>query len=262
MRDLIKEFIEIFLHERAGLGGAAYEELVFNAIKAAGASGNMTHTAGFDANLPDADITDNGEVYNVEVKMDGGAQMGGGSIGWDSGEFFVAGKDVDAMQPIVDTLNSSHDLEEMSAAIQNFVDFLNKHRRKIGKEVSGFPMAGVSKEAWDLAVDQRLLVPINRKVDSSVDFIAGHYAHKGTHYIQIGGQGLFYLSSNPANLPIPKLKGRVQLEIRAVRGGSGGRPTVNAGLRVQPRLKITSESPYTLDDPKSVRAMLRAAKGH
>jgi hypothetical protein len=260
IRELLREYIETILTE-GGEGGAKYELQVFNAIKAAHASGNMTHTAGFDANLPDADITINGEVYNVEVKLNGGAQMGGGSIGWDSGEFFAAGHDIEAMQPIVDTLNSSDELKEINAAIQDFVGFLSKHRGRAGKVITGFPVSGASKDAWEAAVKKGLLIPINRKVDSSVDFIAQHYAKKGTNYIQIGGQGLFYLAKNPAKLPIPKLTGRVQLEIRASRAGSAGKPVVGAGLRVQPRLRITEQSPYTLDDPKSIREMLSAVKG-
>lgn len=256
MRELLKEYLRLVLLEKSGEGGAAYEQTVFNAIKSAGASGNMKHTAGFDANLPDADIKINGVVYNVEVKMNGNAQMGGGSIGMKNREFFAAGHDKEAMEPIVESMNSSQDADQLFDAIEMLTSYLNKNTKKVGKPVDGFPMSGFSTEAWSEAVKKGLLVPVNRKLESSIDFIANHYAKKGTSYIQIGGLGLFYLDSNPANLPVPKLSGSVTLEVRAARAGSGGKPTTGAGLRVQPRLKITEKSPYTLDNPKSIKQLL------
>lgn len=256
MSNLLKEYVKSVLAEKSGEGGAEYESKVFNAIKQAGASGKMKHTAGFDANLPDADITINGVVYNVEVKMDGNAQMGGGSIGMKDGEFFAAGRDIDAMEPIAQSLNSSPDASDLIKAIEKFCAFLNRKGRGIGKPVDGFPMSGFSTQAWEDAVSAGLLVPINRKLESSVEFIAEHYASKGTSYIQIGGQGLFSLLNNPADLPVPKLSGKVVLEVRAARAGSGGRPTASAGIRVQPRLKIDSDSPYTLDEPESIKQLL------
>jgi hypothetical protein len=256
MSDLLKEYIRTVLIEKSGEGGAEYEQIVFNAIKAAGASGRMKHTAGFDPNLPDADITINGEVYNVEVKMDGNAQMGGGSIGMKDGKFFAAGKDIEAMEPIAESLNSSPDSSKLISAIEKFCSFLNKKGKGVGKPVYGFPMSGFSTQAWKDAVDAGLLIPINTKLESSIDFIAEHYASKGTSYIQIGGQGLFYLLDNPANIPVPRLNGSVVLEVRAARAGSGGRPTASAGIRVQPRLKIEANSPYSLDDPQSIKELL------
>ena len=252
---LLRETIRLLLTEKASLGGSSYEQLVFDSIKAAGASGKMTHTAGFDANLPDADITVNGEVYNVEVKMDATAQMGGGSVAYRDGQFQATGHDSEAMQPVAQELNDSPTAVDLASAIDKLAKFLS---RGAGKKITGFPMTGFLKTSWDKAVKAGLLVPINTKIESSIDFIASHYAKKGTHYIQIGGSGLFFLSDNPADLPVPKLTGSVLLEIRAARAGSGGHPTAGAGLRVQPRLKITGKSPYTLDDPESIKAMLDA----
>jgi hypothetical protein len=256
MRELLKEYIEIILAE-SGEGGAKYELQVFNSIKAAGASGIMKSTAGFDANLPDADITINGKVYNVEVKMNGNAQMGGGSVGWENGEFFAAGKDIEAMTPIAESLNGADNVEEINNAIKKLCSFLS---RKSGKKITGFPMGGFLKSAWYEARDMGLLIPINVKLESDVGFIAKHYEHKGTQYIQIGGQGLFHLGKNPAKIPVPKLSGEVVLEVRAGKGGSGGKDTAGAGLRVQPRLKISGSSPYTLDDPKSIKLLLSSIK--
>jgi len=47
-----------------------------------------------------------------------------------------------------------------------------------------------------------------------------YYAAKGTYYIQIGGYGMYYMASNPANLPVPRFNGAMRLRIRLKRGGS------------------------------------------
>lgn len=257
MRELLKEYIKTMIIE-SGEGGAAYELQVFNAIKRGGAAGAMIAPAGFDANLPDADITINGNVYNVEVKMNGNAQMGGGSVGWKNGEFFAAGNDIDAMQPIAECLNNVDNIEEINIAIKKLCRFLSV---KSTKKIIGFPMSGFLKSDWYEAKNAGLLIPINVKLESDIKFITKHYKHKGTQYIQIGGQGLFHLGKNPAGIPdLPKLSGDVILEVRAGKAGSGGLDTAGAGLRVQPRLKISGSSPYTLDTTNGVKELIAATK--
>jgi hypothetical protein len=114
---------------------------------------------------------------------------------------------------------------------------------------------------WTTAKVAGLLKPINAKIRKDTEFIANHYKKKGIHYIQIGGAGLFYLSENPANLPIPKLEGSIDIELRAGRSGSkvnaDGVKVVGGGLRAQGRLKFNGVSPYTLDDPKSIESLLK-----
>ena len=41
-----------------------------------------------------------------------------------------------------------------------------------------------------------------------------YYATKGVYYIQIGGYGLYHMSANPANLPIPQFDVTARLRIR------------------------------------------------
>jgi len=105
---------------------------------------------------------------------------------------------------------------------------------------------------FEAAGKSGMLLAINRTFESDVRTIAQHYARKNTFYIQIGGAGLFRLGeANPANLPVPVLTGKVQLEVRLAKAG---KPT--AGMRVQARLMTGAMSPFTLDDPESVRQML------
>jgi hypothetical protein len=261
-RVLLKETIQLMISE-ASEAAAGYEAKILNNIKKAQCSGNITKVTGDNAALPDADIKINGAIYNVEVKLNDHAQMGGGSMGWqpDRG-FFPTGKPAaqEAVQPIVDMMNQ--DDNGLAASIQALVGYLNKKGgRKATKQVTGFPMSGYTIEAWTAASAAGLLKPLNRSIESDVSFIFNHYAKKGTFYIQIGGHGLFYMADNPAGLPIPQLHGRVVLELRAARPGSKGKPIGgSAQIRVQARLSSVGKSPATLDDYPVVKKICSPTK--
>ena len=47
-----------------------------------------------------------------------------------------------------------------------------------------------------------------------------YYATKGVYYIQIGGYGLYHMSANPANLPVPPLDVTARVRIRLKAGSS------------------------------------------
>jgi hypothetical protein len=259
---LLKDAVRAMLKETPV--SSEFENDVISAIRDAGIPGNIAVAAGASAVAPDADFTINGVTYNLEIKLNSEAQMGGGSVGWNQRDgFYAAGRTSEsqsAVQPIADALNAERN---MSIAVSNLVDFINAEtaREGIKKRYSGFPMTGVLKSAWTNATKAGMLVPLNKRIASDVSFIFEHYMHKGTFYIQIGGAGLFYLSSNPANLPIPRLSGDVRLEVRAVRGGSSGTPpTATALLRVQARLLSVGSSPYSMDDPESIKRMISAMK--
>lgn len=253
---MLREAIGELLTEYSS-AGAGYEALILKTIAKAKCSGNIVKVTGDVSTLPDADIRIDGVIHNVEVKLNDRAQMGGGSIGWSHERgFFPTGRSEEAkeaVRPIVELLNA--DDQGLTESIGAFIDHLNRlGAKKRIKKMSGFPMSGFLVRAWDDARDKGLLKPLNRTIESDVSFIMNHYAKKGTHYIQIGGRGLFYLDSNPAKLDVPQLSGSVVLELRAARSGSGGNPTGSSGsIRVQARLKITGDSPATLDDFEIVK---------
>ena len=228
--------------------GFEYENTVIAALKAAGYCGNITEGAGASAAAADADLKIGDDYYLVEVKKDAGAQMGGTSVRYVNGEFEVISNAVeeDTVEMIIEALKPRRE------AIDSLLHFVGGDQ---------FPIS-CSKEAWTTAKVAGLLKPINTKIRKDTDFIANHYKKKGIHYIQVGGAGLFYLSENPANLPVPKLDGQIDIELRAGRSGSRlnleGEKIVSGGLRAQGRLKFSGESPYTLDDPESVKALVLA----
>lgn len=226
--------------------GFEYENKVIAALVVAGAAGLIREGAGASAADADADMIVDGERYFIEVKADANAQMGGTSVRFEDGEFSIAGGavDEDTQWLIFEALDERKD------ALVRFCGAVG---------ASGFPLT-CEEATWRAARGAGLLVDINAKVRRDASFIADHYAKKGIDYIQIGGSGLFYLNDNPANLPIPRLDGEVDIELRAARSGSRrnkvGVKVVGGGIRVQARLKFKGTSPFTLDDPASIREML------
>ena len=218
--------------------GFAYENEVIEALKIAGIAGNITEGAGASATGADADFVVGGKRYLLEVKKDADAQMGGTSVRYNNGEFEIVSESVDKSTTalIVSALSSKvvH-IERLLAAIGG-------HK---------FPTT-CDKHTWTVAKEKGLLKPINTKIKKNAQFIIDHYKDKGIDYIQIGGSGLFYLDKNPANLPIPKLQGEIDIELRAGRSGStlnaAGVRRVSGLLRAQARLKFKGKSPVSLDN--------------
>src|ERR1044072_7483630 len=244
LRQLIREYSD----------ACRYESTIIKSLKVAHAAGHMKKAACNDANSPDADITVNGEVFYVEVKSNGRAQMGGGSVGYSAKDrkFFATGANRDLSKMIADILNSMNDTS-LHKGLKTLMAHLSRSSERAITEI---PMSGFSAQAWEDARDFGLLQAINRTFESDMSVIASHYARKDTFYIQIGGAGFFRLSEpNPANLPVPVLAGRVQLEVRVAKSGDTGNVS-KAGMRVQARLLSKGTSPYTLDDPSSVEEML------
>jgi hypothetical protein len=127
-------------------------------------------------------------------------------------------------------------------------------------------------------------------------FIHKLYARKDTFYIQVGGKGLYYLAENPLNLPVPQFPSKAALIYRPKPSGSkklpptpeqaarGEKGDINYGwesqdprpegerddrnyspyggtFMIQSKLPTGGDlpnSPYTLDDPASIEALLAA----
>ena len=228
-----------------------YEQVVIDSIATAGFAGKIQTAAGNNANAPDADLRICGKTYNVEVKLNRNAQMGGSSIRYfrKNDEInFVESLDHTTQLMLAETVcNKKKEIDQLIQFIADNWD----------PGVNQFPLT-CSKEVWTTAQNKNLL--INAKIHKSVEFITAHYAKKNVYYVQIGGAGLFWMQKNPAELPIPQLQGNINIEIRSGRSGSrkrkDGTCIISAGLRIQARLKAKNTSPYTLDDPNSIKALL------
>ena len=224
--------------------GFAYENTIIESLKSAGIAGDILEGAGSSACGADADFMLDGNNYLLEVKKDADAQMGGTSVRYNDGEFEI-------VSDAVDKGTSSL----IVAALAPKKDDIERLLSAIGGDK--FPTT-CDKYTWTLAKNKGLLKPINTKIRCGSKFIIDHYKKKGIHYMQIGGSGLFYLDQNPANLPIPKLQGDIDIELRAGRSGStinaAGQRRVSGLLRVQGRLKFDGKSPIDLEQPHTLLA--------
>ena len=224
--------------------GFAYENTIIESLKSAGIAGDILEGAGSSACGADADFVLDGNNYLLEVKKDADAQMGGTSVRYNDGEFEIVSDAVD---------KGTSGL--IVAALAPKKDDIERLLSAIGGEK--FPTT-CDKYTWTLAKNKGLLKPINTKIRCGSKFIIDHYKKKGIHYMQIGGSGLFYLDQNPANLPIPKLQGDIDIELRAGRSGStinaAGQRRVSGLLRVQGRLKFDGKSPIDLEQPDTLLA--------
>jgi hypothetical protein len=229
--------------------GFAYENDVINSLVSAGIAGSILEGAGASATGADADFVVDGKTYLLEVKKDADAQMGGTSVRYNNGEFKIVSDNVD---------------ENTAALIISALTPKTPHIEKLLAAIGGekFPTT-CDKYTWTQAQQSGLLKPINAKIKKNTQFIIDHYKDKGIHYIQIGGAGLFYLDQNPANLPIPKLEGEIDIELRAGRSGSSlnaaGQRRVSGLLRAQARLKFKGSSPISLDSEVSI-AQIKGAQ--
>jgi len=228
-------------------GGYDYEKRVVEALVHSGYSGEIAEPAGASSVGADADMMIQGKRYLVEIKQDAKAQMGGTSLSYDEEGFGFIGSSVasDTASAVLTEMNCRQ------SAVQRLLE-------SVGAE--SFPLA-CDKQTWNKAKEEGLLKPVNAVVKRNTDFICDHYTNKGVHYIQIGDSGLFHLGENPANLPVPKLEGEINLEVRAGRSGSrkrkDGTEVVSGGLRVQGRLQFNGKSDFTLDDISSIEKMMK-----
>jgi hypothetical protein len=234
--------------------GFTYEKTVLEAIKIAGISGLIENTAGANSNAPDADFCIDDQIYNLEIKLDDLAQMGGSSIMFDkqSDEFRL-------VSSVPDEINGAL-LEAISSKkneLCNLLEYIRYEERNL-TIAQKFPFS-CSKETWEMAQQKNLLV--NVKVPTTIDFLRHHLLKKNIHYIQIGGMGLYHVESNPANLPTEQLQGNFTVEIRTGRSGSKMHPrgfkTVTGAIRAQGRLNILNpKARYSMDDSLSIQQML------
>lgn len=223
----------------------AYEDKVTNALQVAGIQGAMS-VAHADANGPDAQFIIDGEEYNLEVKLNTGAQMGDVAVRYYPQKNSVA----DRFEFSYDYYNRQPQNQEKLKKVA-FDDVtrkivlaaLSKKEDDILAWVKALKdPARPASSNWERNEDAQALFKttfrryqeakvsglLNKagagfhgkpaiKVASST--IGSLYASKDIYYIQVGGRGLYYLSENPANLPIPQFTADLAIQLRARPGG-------------------------------------------
>lgn len=261
----INEIVESINEMSIGAGGLEYETAVVDSVKQAIPHfqervkfTNLNYaTAGYSSVGIDLELQVNGAPFNIEIKQNKDAQMGGTSIRYnpatDSAEIVNRDTIDDEAEPYF--LNA---IQSKKDAILAFLDYMRKQEplELHSKIPERFPISGVTKQAWTNAVKDGYLNPLNETVKfNDTSLITKAYNLKQVYYIQVGGAGLFYLNENPYDLPVPKFEGQIQIEFRLGRSGSKPRKfgdstieTVGAGYRCQGRLKTHIKSNLSLDN--------------
>ena len=256
------------MSESVGQAGLDYELKVHKAMLAAkipGLNPGDKPGAGFsNVGAGDIEASYNGKPFNIEIKATSNDQMGGTAFRYDyATKVFTPVKEMDPED--LNLLMAA--AKEKSKDIDNYI----KEKRKLEpvqyhKTISGIPLK-VSKEGRDKLKKDGFLAKINKNVKTSERFIVRHYNKKGVYYINVGKAGLFYMGKNPLKLPVPSLKGEIQIEMRL--GYSGGKhsfptdpitPARTAGLRVQGRLRTKSKSDYSLDNIEDIKKLFGIEK--
>jgi len=267
------KLFEEFIIESIGKKGLEYENKIHKALKAANIKGldvGGVPGAGYsNQGAGDLELKLNNKEFNVEVKLDSKAQMGGTSFKYDyeTGEF-TPNKDLpsEILNTIMDVVKSKE--KDIRAYIEAVNRLHMASSPKIDHKADGIPIK-VSVEARNTLKKEGYLKKINVAVPTGLDFLIKHYNNKGVYYINIGNHGLFYIGKNPLGLPVPPLKGKMQIEIRLAFAGSKLQfstepeptPARTASIRAQARLlKFKEKSPYNLDDTKSIRKMFNDMK--
>ena len=119
----------------------------------------------------------------------------------------------------------------------------------------------IPKTAWMQAQKAGLQKATTTKETVSADVISELYNKKQppVYYINIQGQGLFYMGENPLNLPVPKLEGTVDMVFRFKRSGTDANGNITPTLAFVPaNIKVTGEkSNFNLDSPKSFEKLMQ-----
>ena len=217
----------------AGQRGFLYEGRVFNKLKSKNLVPPGITPAGPDPSKPDAVFKYNNVSYNLEVKLNLEADYGQGTLEYSQGKWGLGGANTPQADEMRNILNSV-----------GAVEFVNNQWGLMGIPYKGTVMneqftPEMVRQDYKRFTDRYLNVPLSS--------LFNYYASKNTSYLQIGGYGMYYMGSNPANLPVPQFNGALRLRIRTKRGGSN--PIYN--YRFTTALQVTqkpSRSIYNIDN--------------
>jgi len=260
----VKDFINN-IEETVGKAGPEYEAKVLKALGAARVPGldfKGDTGAGFSRfGAGDIEASYNGKPFNIEVKASVLDQMGGGSVKFDGNMWSPS----PALQAAVEPDDIDLILEAAKGAEPALQAYLEELRTKEPQEFhaqnKGIPFVAEYNAREELKASGHHKA-LNQIVTIDERYIVALYNKKGVYYIQVGGAGLFHLGSDPLELGAPAFKGTVNVEMRIGFAGTKvkipGHPDMQARraeYRCIGRMKTKSKSPYSLDDPESIRTL-------
>lgn len=188
--------------------GILYEATINSKLKKYKLQSVSFIPAGSDANAPDAELLFKGKKYKVEVKLDLNVDFGQGSLDYDveNKTWKLGGAKTSSGEQMRSFLTSLRVPELVNKAWGS-----KGAPRKFTVESKNFTNKDVEFDYANFK-DQFIDIP--------GDSVSRYYNSKSTHYIQIGGYGLYYMGSDPARLSVPSFNMKLRLRIRIKRSGS------------------------------------------
>ena len=190
----------------AGEGGRAYEQDLYTKMNQAGVVPEGFTPAGSDSSAPDIIFFANrGERYHLELKNSSKLLDFGQSVIHHNGTSW----EFKGTNPVM--VEMLTELGVMNVVTTNWTEVPHKRTRQ-----------SVTKPE---AIQDIINFP-DITASADVDNVIRYYNNKmwrgrGTFYIQIENLGLYYMGSNPANIPgIPELSGSFEVRVRRKPSGS------------------------------------------
>ena len=206
--------------------------------------------------------------FNIEVKKSAIDQMGGFSIKYNqkTGEFSFPEHIEDEDKFVLLEL-----VKSKTTQLNDYIDRANElSDDSTSVKIASLPFKSTI-DVRDQLKREGLLKNINTVQRYHTKFIEKLYNNKDVYYIQIGGRdnkttkgsgkgsGLFFLGTNPLNLPIPELDGEFNIEMRIKWAGvKKSDPSIyrTAQLFLIGRFSsFQTSSLYSLEYPDSIKAM-------
>jgi len=217
---------------KSGGGGFIYEDYLFSSLKELGLVPPGFAPAGSSNLLPDLKIRVAGvgqtkytsgiskKEGKVEVKLNTAADFGQSGLKWSSGRnWHLSGASTTEAIEMRNLLTRLQVAEKVNLEWGKYGPPKKFTASKTGRDM--------------LPADYQYDIQNFKDVIMSganapqVSTLFSYYGSKGTYYIQIGGLGLYYMSSDPLNLQrigVKLFNGTLKLRIRRKPGGSRTEP--------------------------------------
>lgn len=227
---------------KSGGGGFVYEDYLFTSLKKLGLVPPGFAPAGSSNLLPDLKIRVAGpgksaldsrgrfnasafanvrtQEVKIEIKLDRNADFGQSGLKWDVGrKWYLDGAGSVEAQEMRNLLSQLRVAEKVNSAWGQYGP-----PKKFTATKTGRDMLQANYES-DIRFFRDVIMNGSDAPQTSTLF--RYYGAKGTNYLQIGGFGLYYMNSDPANLKkvgVKQFDGTLKLRIRRKPGGSRTEP--------------------------------------
>jgi hypothetical protein len=222
---------------KPGGGGFAYEDSLYRKMKELGLVPNGFAPAGSANDLPDlkflaSDVTarvitastipGRSREYKCEIKLNAQADFGQSGLKYTNGKWYLDGSN-SAEARVMRSLLQNMEVPQKVNANWGPLGVPRKFDPKVKVKT------GSNMDPRDYMFDRETFkdIMLTGTDAPQTRSLARYYGSKQTHYIQIGGYGLYYMQSDPANLKrhgVKRFDGTLKLRIRRKAGGSSREP--------------------------------------